>query len=66
MTNHDIEVSVKYCRDCREVLGDRTSSWLFADIERANAWMLAELGSCIRWLTGGRGCKVSIRKYKGV
>lgn len=65
MTNHDIEVSVKYCRDCQEVLGDRTSSWLFADIERANAWMLAELGSCIRWLVGSRGCKVSIRKYKG-
>ena len=65
MTNHDIEVSVKYCKDCQEVLGDRDSSWLFADIEKANLWMFQELHSCIRWHIGGRGCKVSIKKYKG-
>ena len=65
MMNYNIEVSIKYCRDCQEVLGDRTSSWLFADIDRANAWMLKELGACIRWLVSGRGCKVSIRKYQG-
>ena len=65
MINHNIEVSIQYCRDCQEVLGDRPSSWLFADIERANVWMLKELGACIRWLISGQGCKVSIRKYKG-
>ena len=71
MTNHDIEVSVVYCRDCREVLGDRTSSWLFSDLEKAQAWMVREMTTCLRKLVSisqgkfDRGCKVSIRKYKG-
>ena len=71
MTNHNIEVTVKYCRDCRDFLGDRTSSWLFADMEKAEAWKSREEKTCIRKLVDAsqgmidHGCKVSIRNYKG-
>ena len=65
MTNHDIEVTVKYCKDCRDFVGDRTSSWLFADMKTAEAWKNREEMGCIRKLVEGKGCTVSIRKYKG-
>lgn len=65
MTSHDTEVTIKYCRDCQEVVEDRTSSWLCVGRAGAEAKAKQEMDACISFLVKGKGCKATIRPYKG-